>query len=364
MKDELMRRSPDTSGLIRAGRLEALMTSIRTKLHRVSVVAAAVFTGVMLAPDARAQQPSSSDQLRDLMMHRQEMSKRAVEETTRRRFEEGKSDSAFPSDAVNAKGGVVRALTPEQQKALQHNERGLELFLKGKLDGAMKEYEAAIRSDPKLAAAHNNLGSAYFAAGRFEEAAAAFQRACELDAEFGQAFFNLALAQIKLGREKEASESLDVALRAYNSAGEAHLKAGDLKEAEEAFRGMLQIDPEYAPALLRLALVYNAAGRYEEAALNARRVAERDPANAAAHEILAEALNGLKKYEEAAASAERAIKLAPNSPGAHYFAGVARASMGERDAALAHLARIRELNAPNLAQKLSDFINKKGPAKP
>src|SRR2546423_10464283 len=214
--------------------------SIRIKLRHVSIVGAAMFTGVALTPVARAQQPSSSDQVNTLMTHRQEMSKRAVEEPTRRRFEEGKSDSAFPSDAVNAKGGVVRALTPEQQKALQHNERGLELFLKGNLDGAMKEYEAAIRSDPKLAAAHNNLGSAYFAAGRFEEAATAFQRACELDTEFGQAFFNLALAQIKLGRQKEASDSLDMALRAYNSAGETDLKAGDLKEAEEAFRGMLQ----------------------------------------------------------------------------------------------------------------------------
>ena len=127
---------------------------------------------------------------------------------------------------------------------------------------------------------------------------------------------------------------------------------------------MLQIDPEYAPALLRLALVYNAAGRYEDAAVNARRVAEHDTANATAPEILAEALNGQKKYAEAAASAERAIKLDPNAPLAHYLAGVARASMDEREAALAHLARIRALNAPDLAQKLFDFINKKGPAKP
>ena len=179
----------------------------------------------------------------------------------------------------------------------------------------------------------------------------------------GQAFFNLALAQIKLGHEKEANETLDAALHAYNSAGEAHLKAGRLKEAEEAFRGMLQIDPEYAPALLRLGLVYNAAGRYEEAAQNIRRVAEREPRNAGAHEVFAEALYGLQKYEEAADSAERAIKLSPDSPDAHYLAGIARASLGQRDAALAHLARLGQLKSPNLTQQLSDFINKKAPAK-
>jgi tetratricopeptide (TPR) repeat protein len=324
----------------------------------VAVMAAAALAVLLSAPEARAQQPSSSDQVQTLMSHRQEMSKRAVDEPTRRRFEEGKSDS-FPSDAKSTKGGVVRALTPEQQKALQHNERGLEFFSKGKLDNAIKEYEEAIRLDPKLAAAHNNLGGAHFAAGRFEEAAAAFRRACDLDADYGQAYFNLALAQLKLGRQKEATEALDAALRAYNSVGEAELNAGHLKEAEQAFRGMLQIDPEYTPALLRLGLVYNVARRYDEAALNLRRVTEREKANYFAHELLAEALYGQQKYEEAAAAAEQALKLSTNSPDAHYFAGLARASLGQRDAALVHLDRLRQLNSPDLAQQLSEFISKK-----
>jgi tetratricopeptide (TPR) repeat protein len=313
---------------------------------------------------ARAQQPTS-EQLRSLMQHRMEMSKRAIEETQRRRFEEGKSDTTFPSDAkkTTAKAGVVRAATPAEQKALRHNERGLELFSKGKLEQAVREYEEAIAAHPALAAAHNNLGSAHFAAGRFEAASAAFRRACELDPAYGQAHFNLALAHIKLGREKEAHDALSTALRAYNTEGEAHLKAGRLPEAEEEFRGMLRIDPDYAPALLRLGLVCNAARRYEEAAAHLRRVAERHPANPAAHEALAESLFGLNKHGEAAASADRALKLSPDSPDAHYLAGLARAALHQRDAALAHLAKLKQLNSPDYAQHLSDFIDKKAPAK-
>ena len=342
------------------------MLLTRTKMRRATsfftLMAAAGFAAIS-AHEARAQQPSSSEQLNTLMTHRQEMSSRAVEETKQRRFEDGKSDSRFPSDANTTKPGVVPALTPERQKALRHNERGLGLFAKGQLDEAIKAYQDAIRSDPQLAAAHNNLGGAYFAAGRFDEAAAAFRGACELDADYGQAFFNLALAQLKLGQENEANKTLDSALRAYNSAGEAHLNAGRLKEAEEAFRGMLQIDPESAAALVHLGFVYNAAGRYEEAAQNLRRVAERNPSNMAAHESLAESLYGLQKYEEAAASAERALKLSPDFPDALYLAGLARASLSQRDAALAHLARLQQLNSPDLAKQLSDFINKKAPAK-
>src|SRR4051812_16697730 len=161
------------------------------------------------APQARAQL-DSQQAYRTLMQQRMEMAVRAVSEAQRRRFEEGKSNTNFPSDAnkVAGKAGVVRAVSPEERNALAHNERGLEQFAKGKVEQAVKEYKEALRAYPSLAAAHNNLGSAYFAAARFEEAAAAFQRAGELDPEYGQAYFNLALTHLKLGREREADEAL------------------------------------------------------------------------------------------------------------------------------------------------------------
>ena len=321
----------------------------------------------LLCAEARAQRTmTEAESMRTVMQSRMELSRRSIEETRRKRFEEGKSDTTFPSDAEkgSAKAGVLRAATPAELKALKHNERGLDLFSKGKLEQAVKEYEEAIRAYPALAAAHNNLGGAHFAAGRFEEAAAAFRRAAGLDPAYGQAYFNLALVHIKLGREREAQEALTAATRAYHAAGEAHLKAGRLKEAEESFRAMLQIDPDYAPALLRLGLVCNAARRFEEAAGHLRRVTERQPANSEAHEALAEALFGQQKYEEAAAAADRALKLSPDSPDAHYLAGLARASLGQRDAALSHLARLKQLNSPDYAKDLSAFIDKKAPAKP
>ncbi|MBV9923601.1 MAG: tetratricopeptide repeat protein [Acidobacteria bacterium] len=322
---------------------------------------------LLAAPPARAQSRAQLDPsaaYRSLMQQRMEMSMRAVAEAQRRRFEEGKSDTKFPSDAnkVTGKAGVVRAVSPEERSALAHNQRGLEHFAKGRVEQAVKEYNEAIRAYPSLAAAHNNLGSAHFAAARFEEAAAAFRQAAQLDAKYGQAYFNLALAQLKLGREREADAALQAAVRAYYTAGDEHYTAGRLQEAEESYRGMLQIDPGYVPALLRLGLVCNTARRFEEAAQHLRRAVGREPANPYAHEGLAEAFYGMNKFEEAAAAADQALKLAPDSPAAHYFAGLARASLGERDAALSHLARLQQLNAANYAKLLSDFIDRKSPA--
>ena len=316
------------------------------------------------APQARAQS-DSQQAYSTLMQQRMEMSMRAVAEAQRRRFEEGKSDTDFPSDAKRAaaKAGVVRVISPEERKALAHNERGLGHFEKGKIEQAVREYGEAIRAYPALAAAHNNLGSAHFAAARFEEAAASFRRAAELDPDYGQAHFNLALAHLKLGREREADAALQAAVRAYYTAGDGHFKAGRLKEAEESYRGMLQIDPGYVPALLRLGLVCNTARRFEEAARHLRLAATREPANPYAHEGLAESLHGLGKHDEAASAADRALQLSPDSPAAHYYAGLARASLGQRDAALAHLARLKQLKGDNYAQLLSDSIDKKSPAK-
>jgi tetratricopeptide (TPR) repeat protein len=338
----------------------------RRSFRLLPLAALALVVSTVAASAQQSSVPGDSSQAyRTLMQHRMEMSNRAVEETQRRRFEDGKSDSSFPSDAnkASAKPGVVRAASPEEQKALAHNERGLALFSRGKLEQAIKEYDEAIRVFPTLAAAHNNLGSAYFAAGRFDDAAAAFNRAIQLDPDYGQAHFNLALAHIKLGHEKEANDALVAATRAYNATGEAHLKAGRLKEAEESFRAMLQIDPGYAPALLRLGLLCNADHRYEEAVGHLQRVIQRQPSNPDAHESIAEAYLGLRKYDEAAAAADRALRLTPDAPGAHYLAGLARASLGQRAPALAHLDKLKQLKSDDYAKRLSDFIDKNSPAK-
>ena len=298
---------------------------------------------------------------RQLMQHRMEESQRSVNDTARRRFEEGKPDGPFPSDAnkSSSKAGVVRAASPEEQRALSHNERGLEYFSKGKLEQAVKEYGEAIRAYPSLAAAHNNLGSAYFAMSRFEESVAAFRDAVQIEPNYGQAHFNLALAYIKLGREREANDALMNAVRAYDAAGETDIKAGRLKEAEESFKGLLQIDPNYTLALLKLGLVCNADRRYEEAVQYFRRVLQQEPTNADAFESLGESYYRLHKYDESLAASEQAIKLRPNATGAYYLAGLAHASLGQRDLALANLARLKELAADDYAQLLSDFIDKK-----
>src|ERR1051325_4871657 len=102
-----------------------------TNVTRALLAALFVFAS---AACVRAQRsgPDPEESYRILMQQRMEESARSVNETLRRRFEEGKSDTRFPSDRnkSSTKAGVVRALTPEERKALERNERGLEYFSK------------------------------------------------------------------------------------------------------------------------------------------------------------------------------------------------------------------------------------------
>lgn len=317
---------------------------------------------------ARAQQGSldSAQAYRILAQRRMELANRSVAETQRRRFEEGKSNTQFPSDAARqaeARPGVLRALSPAEQKAHRHNEKGLALFEKQKFEPAIKEYDEAIRAFPDLAAAHINRGSALFALGRFEEAAGSFARAAELDPKDGQAHFNLALAHVKLGREQEANASLMGAVRAYLASGDTHLREGRLGEAEAAYRELLRIDAEYPPARIRLGLVYNADRRFEAALAEFERVTRAEPRNADAHEGLAEALYGLRKYPESLAAADRAVALYPKGAGAHYLAGLAHAALGERAQAMERHARLLELGSADYAQRLLEAVEGKAPDK-
>lgn len=316
---------------------------------------------------ARAQSPApdSSESYRTLMRHRMEMSNRSVDETQKRRFEEGKSDSTFPSDAnrSSAKPGVVRAVSPAEQKALARNERGLEYFSKNDFGRALREYEEALRLYPALAAAHNNMGSTYFALARYEEAARSFAEAARLDPAYAQAHFNLALAFVKLGREREAGEALDAASRAYVAEGDARLEANRLKEAEESYRALLQIDPGYAVAHQRLGLVHNAARRFDEAAAAFKLALDKNPDDAPALEGLAEAHLGRRDYTSASDAAARAARLRPDSPNAHYLSGLAHASLNQREAALSDLLKLQQLKADAPAKLLSDFIEKRSPEK-
>jgi len=91
-----------------------------------------------------------------------------------------------------------------QDTARAHFDRGVEFSLKGELDSAISEYEAAIKINPGIPEAHNNLGFAYMDKGELDKAVTHQKKALELKPELANGYFGLAMAYEKMGKKVEA----------------------------------------------------------------------------------------------------------------------------------------------------------------
>lgn len=165
--------------------------------------------------------------------------------------------------------------------------------------------------------------------------------------------------------------------------GIAHHQAGRLREAEEAYRLLLQARPEEAQVwylygglayqmgsrelaaenlgrATRLAphsfdyafecgLVVQELNRFEAAEACFRRASELVPTSAEIHFYLANALSSQEKMGEAISAYQRAIELKPDFAEAHYNLGNALKSQGQATAALAHYQRAIQ-SVPNFAE--------------
>jgi tetratricopeptide (TPR) repeat protein/tRNA A-37 threonylcarbamoyl transferase component Bud32/TolB-like protein len=143
------------------------------------------------------------------------------------------------------------------------------------LEKAAGYYSAFLNTRPDSASAHNNLGRIYMQMRRFPEAVAQFQEAIRLDPDLFLAYFSLNTIYLyELGDNDSAIATAqrqlarnDRAARAYAQLGAAYAAKGDLRQAENALRKALEIDPapRYAVDHYRLGHILRLQGRFDEA---------------------------------------------------------------------------------------------------
>ena len=144
--------------------------------------------------------------------------------------------------------------------------------------GAIQQFEAAVKADPKLPNVHFGLGYIRWTQNQFEQAAPEFQAELQNIPDHPQALTYLGDVDIKLGDEASARPLLEKAIA---------------------------IDPHIALAHLDLGIVYADAGRTDDA-LQQMKVAERlDPGDQNIHWRLARFLKSIGRIQEAKIEFER-----------------------------------------------------------
>ncbi len=172
---------------------------------------------------------------------------------------------------------------------------------RGDLEGALRDYRAAVAAAPALPRAHLNVGNALMAMRDFDAAAAAFGQALALDPGFAPARFNL---------------------------GNLHRKRGEAAAAEASFRAALAGDPDMTDASVALANVLDAEGRGEEAEAVLRAALARNPRHSGAAHNLGLLLNDRRQWDEAEAAFEQALAADPGFAGALGALANSRAQTG------------------------------------
>ena len=231
---------------------------------------------------------------------------------------EGRPDHAKVAVQVADQALNTPSLKPDEKAKLTY-QRGLAYAAQSLVDEAVRDFEAAIRLDPKLLAAYTAAADALAQANRPAEARKAYDRAIA-------AFPETPLVYNNRGMFLQQSEQLDDALAdftraidlnnsyfySYTNRGFALMQKGDAQAAEADFTASLRINPNQAMVYGLRGNSRLAAGRLPDALADHRKAAELAPNNPVAYTDLGFSLFFSGRYDDALRTFDRAVQLNPN----------------------------------------------------
>jgi tetratricopeptide (TPR) repeat protein len=179
----------------------------------------------------------------------------------------------------------------EMQRLQAQNsyERALTQISQSQMALAMSSLQEATSLNPRMALYHDTLGMLLLDLGRVDQAVAELNKAVDLDPYRGDTYFHLGTALAEARRKAIVQPSLTVTDYAHQNLGLALFHLGRYREAEDALRFALSVDPDLQAAYYNLGLVLTAEKRPDEAKAffrRAQQIAPESPFGRAAVERL------------------------------------------------------------------------------
>ncbi len=182
-------------------------------------------------------------------------------------------------------------------------EQGLRSLADQQISPALSSLKEAIQIDPENAIYHNVLGVVYLELHQAADAEAEFRKAVELDPGYGEAVHNLGLSFAEQGRYEEAIVQYRKAISmpiyptpevGYYNLGRAYAQINKPREAEDALKTAIRLEPKLGAAYYQLGVVLAGTGRRQEAKEMFRRARDLDPVSPSG-QAAAEALKILEE---------------------------------------------------------------------
>jgi serine/threonine protein kinase/Flp pilus assembly protein TadD len=251
-----------------------------------------------------------------------------------------------------------------------HSNLGVALALKDRLDEAIAELRETIRIKNDYAMPHVNLGNALASKGRMEEAIEEWREAIRLKKDDWEAHFHLGRVLGERGQQNQAIAELREAIRLKKehakasfvfipglAAEDAELhfslalalsrKESCVDEAIDEYRQTIRLKNGYADAHLNLGNCLYRKGQRDQAIAEYREAIQIKKDNATAHYCLGVALSDQGRRDEAIAEYRQAIQFKNDFAEAHCNLGHALLQKGQFVEALEHTRRGHELGSKN-----------------
>ena len=181
--------------------------------------------------------------------------------------------------AISKFDAALKIRLPKIQASYAHANRGYCYSYKAPREESLRDYDEAIRLNPKLAWAFEARGLFYGHKGDTEKAFLDFSRAIELDPNSAEALYRRGLIFLSRQKLEEAIADFREAIRAqpgmaqyHFSLGEAQSLRNDLQAGLASFDAAIRIDPRHPAAHRKRAAIHEIQGE--------SRKAERDTARA------------------------------------------------------------------------------------
>ena len=229
-------------------------------------------------------------------------------------------------------------------EAYQHYLRGLGYLLEyhkpENIQGAIGEFDFALKIDPNYARAYAGMGEAYWLGFResnntndwIGKAAENCRKALALTPDIAEGHSCLGNVFNSQGKYRDAVDEFKKAVTLDRSGDEplrgvadAYEKLGDIASAESAYQQAIALRPQYWGGYNALGAFYFRQSRYPDAVRTCRRVIELAPENFQGYFNLGGVLLAQGQYSEAIAVLQRSIQIRPtleaySNLGGAYFA--------------------------------------------
>lgn len=221
-----------------------------------------------------------------------------------------------------ATSGGENTSSPEKRAQI-YTALGVAYLQQGQTRAAVQEFNKAIEIDSRAADAHSALGLAYQQLNQPELAAKAFREALDISPHAPGILNNYGAFLLSQGKYGEAEKALRQALAdplyptpqfAYLNLAKVHAARGDQQQARADLNRALEIQPNFAPALLQLAILDYAEGNLPAAESEVELALAQMPTDLDARLLAGQVARDRKRYEEARRHFQQVIDQAPFSP--------------------------------------------------